>query len=223
MAPDYTADDYVEVFYTHSTSEARKILDVILAPEGVEGFIHDRQDHAFPAPGTQTGAVCIAVSKVDKVKAAQLLREAQESGYLTNEGVLVPGAEQAEPVTVPDEDEMTELYFTLAEVEARRIVDVVLIPEEIDAVIHDRQGHAFPAGTRAGGYVIAVPIPQAEKALTILREARRAGYLGDDGSFVTAEASPPAATEPEVTEAEQAVAEAIAAKVEAKPVEAPEK
>jgi hypothetical protein len=48
-------DQLTEIYHTHSTAEARKILDVILAPAGVVGVLHDRQSHMLPAPASQPG------------------------------------------------------------------------------------------------------------------------------------------------------------------------
>lgn len=74
--------DYVEIYHTESTTEARKILDVVLRPNGIEAVLHDRTDHAFPAPAAQPGAIFIAVPLRQREEAERLIREAKADGYL---------------------------------------------------------------------------------------------------------------------------------------------
>jgi hypothetical protein len=83
------AGDYTEVYHTASTSEAQRILDVILLPAGIEAVLHDRKDHAFPAAG-QPGEVAIAVPMDQREKSVDLITEAIENGYLKDlEGQIV--------------------------------------------------------------------------------------------------------------------------------------
>jgi hypothetical protein len=79
----------VEIYHTPSTLEAHKILDVILRPEGIEGVMHDRVDHAFPAPAAQGGMVSVAVPLDRQADALRLVEEARENGYLAPEGEVV--------------------------------------------------------------------------------------------------------------------------------------
>jgi hypothetical protein len=78
----YRADDFLEIYHTDSTVEAGRILEVVLIPQGIEGVIHDRTDHALPAPASQPGEVSIAVPRGQKAEAVRLLLEAREAGYL---------------------------------------------------------------------------------------------------------------------------------------------
>jgi hypothetical protein len=99
MPTHLTADDFVEVYHTNTTAEAQKILDVILAPQGVEGVIHDRQDHAFIAPSAQAGSVSVAVPFGSREQAILLLQEARAAGYLDETGQIAPA-----PDAAPDAD-----------------------------------------------------------------------------------------------------------------------
>ncbi len=84
MSPTRKAEDFVEIFVTDSTMTAQKIIDVLLAPEGIEVRLHDRKDQAFPSVG-QPGGVFIAVPEGQRDKAVGLLDEARENGYLNEE------------------------------------------------------------------------------------------------------------------------------------------
>jgi hypothetical protein len=74
-------------------------------------------------------------------------------------------------------DDYTEIYHTDSTAEARKILDVILLPQNIEAVIHDRSDKALPAAGQPGGYYIAVPGAQREQAAAILQEAVDNGYL----------------------------------------------
>lgn len=76
------AEDWVEVYHTDSILDAERILDSVLRSEGIEGVIHDRTDHALPAPASQPGTVGIAVAASDATAARELLREAAVDGVL---------------------------------------------------------------------------------------------------------------------------------------------
>lgn len=87
MSPDRTADEFVEVYRTDSPEEARRLRDVVLRPEGIEAVLHDRTDHALPAPASQSGEVSIAVPAAQADRAVEILdeflaaeREAGETG-----------------------------------------------------------------------------------------------------------------------------------------------
>lgn len=69
------ADEFVEIYRTDSPHDARRLRDVVLRPQGIDAVLHDRMDHALPAPITQPGVVSIAVPAADADRALTLLRE----------------------------------------------------------------------------------------------------------------------------------------------------
>ncbi len=81
-------------------------------------------------------------------------------------------------------DELREIYHTDSSIEALRIVDTLLRPAGVEAVIHDRTSHSFPAPSSEPGQVaIAVTAADQARAIEILGEAARDGML-DDSSIV---------------------------------------
>jgi hypothetical protein len=78
------AKDYVEIYHTDSQVEATRIADVVLRAQGVETVVHDRTDHAFPAPATQPGEFAVAVAMDDRERAVELLREYLEAAGATS-------------------------------------------------------------------------------------------------------------------------------------------
>ena len=87
MASKPTAEDFVEVFHTDSLVEAQKMVDVLLAPEGIEASVHDRQDMAFPGVG-QPGGFYIAVPAEHREKAIRLIDEARDGGFVDKDDVV---------------------------------------------------------------------------------------------------------------------------------------
>jgi hypothetical protein len=83
MSP-HRAQDFVEIYQAGSPIAAQKIVDVLLAPEGIEVMLHDRMNVVAPAD-SQTGGVFIAVPAEQREKAVALLDEARENGYLDDE------------------------------------------------------------------------------------------------------------------------------------------
>jgi hypothetical protein len=78
-----------------------------------------------------------------------------------------------------------EIYHTGSTVEAQKILDVLLVPANIEAVIHDRANRAFPTPSSSPNAVaIAVPFDQRQEAIKILREAIESGYLDPEGELV---------------------------------------
>ncbi len=84
MVPTHKARDFVEIYHAQSAIAAQKIVDVILAPEGIEVMLHDRVNVVAPA-SSQFGGVYIAVPSEQREKAVGLLDEARENGYLDDE------------------------------------------------------------------------------------------------------------------------------------------
>jgi hypothetical protein len=84
----YRAVDFLEIYHTDSTVEAGRILEVVLRPQGVEGVLHDRMDHAMPAPTAQPGEVAIAVPADQRDQALEILKEAVENGVVSGGEIL---------------------------------------------------------------------------------------------------------------------------------------
>jgi hypothetical protein len=80
------SDDLVEIFQADALISAQKIVDVVLAPGGVEAQIHDRKDRALPGVG-QPGGYFIAVPQSQREKAVGLIDEARENGFLDEDEV----------------------------------------------------------------------------------------------------------------------------------------
>ena len=88
-------------------------------------------------------------------------------------------------------DELREIYHTDSPIEALRIVDTLLKPNGVEAFIHDRMSHSFPAPSSEPGQVaIAVTAADQAKALEILAEAAADGMLDDSQIVPTAPATP---------------------------------
>ena len=80
MADD--TDEMVEVFRAANRMAAQTAIDGILAPIGIEGFLHDRNSHALPAPDAMPGAYFVAVAVGRAAEAIAALREAVTDGAL---------------------------------------------------------------------------------------------------------------------------------------------
>ena len=70
-----TSGEYVEVHRSDDQGEALRIVDTVLLPAGIQAVIHDRVDHAMPAPASQPGGYFIAVPAEDKDKAIDLIED----------------------------------------------------------------------------------------------------------------------------------------------------
>lgn len=75
MTADYNAGQFVEIFHTDSRAEAERLVEVVLRSQGIEAVIHDRIDHALPAPSSQTGDLAIAVPAAQRDQAVAFLEE----------------------------------------------------------------------------------------------------------------------------------------------------
>lgn len=80
------SDDFVEVFQADALIAAQKIVDVVLAPGGIQAQIHDRKDQALLGAG-QPGGFFIAVPTSLREKAVGLIDEARENGFLDEDEV----------------------------------------------------------------------------------------------------------------------------------------
>ena len=68
-------------------------------------------------------------------------------------------------------DDFVEVYEADSAADADRIVHVVLSPEGIECVIHDRISRSFPApSTTSGEASVAVPTKDRDRAIAVLRE-----------------------------------------------------
>src|SRR6478672_7506331 len=71
-----------------------------------------------------------------------------------------------------EREELVEVYRAGQSMEADRAMVEVLSPEGIDCFLRDRTSHALPApDSEAGGYFIAVPVADADRARELLRQA----------------------------------------------------
>ena len=96
-----------------------------------------------------------------------------------------------EPIPSPDLDaaaELVEVYETDNEMAARAVIDEILGPAGIDAFLHDRRSRAIVAPAAMPGEVaVAVPAHLVARAQEALREARRDGFLTEDGQLAPVE------------------------------------
>ncbi|HXU69763.1 MAG TPA: hypothetical protein VN947_10565 [Polyangia bacterium] len=74
------ADEMVEVFRAANRMAAQTAIDEILAPMGIDGFLHDRNSHALPAPDAMPGAYFVAVPTGRAAEATAALRDAVTDG-----------------------------------------------------------------------------------------------------------------------------------------------
>jgi hypothetical protein len=90
----HAPSDWVEIFRTDSTVEARRVLDTLLVPAGIAGDIRDRVNRVMPAPASQPGEIAIAVAPEDVDRAVSILREAEEDGYIDGSDAAISSPTQ---------------------------------------------------------------------------------------------------------------------------------
>ena len=78
-------DEMVEVFRTSNRMAAQAAIDEVLGPLGIDGFIHDRNLHALPAPAALPGAYFVAVPLNRVQEAIAALRDAVTDGAIDGE------------------------------------------------------------------------------------------------------------------------------------------
>ena len=78
-------DEMVEVFRAANRMSAQAAIDEVLGPLGIEGFIHDRNSHALPAPDAMPGAYFVAVPIERASEAVAALRDAVTDGAVDGE------------------------------------------------------------------------------------------------------------------------------------------
>jgi hypothetical protein len=75
-------EELVEVYRSSSELEVNRVLDELLGPEEIQGFVHNRTSSALPAPSSETGAYFIAVSRAQEAAARRVLERARDDGEL---------------------------------------------------------------------------------------------------------------------------------------------
>ena len=81
--------------------------------------------------------------------------------------------------------DIVEVFEASTLAAGQKILDVLLLPEGIEADLHDRSDHAFPAEGQPGAHFIAVPLPQEARAREVLSEAMNNGFLDpSDGEVI---------------------------------------
>lgn len=81
---------------------------------------------------------------------------------------------------------MVEVFRAGDEALAQMAVDEVLRPAGFEVQIRNRASRMIPApGAMVGGFYLAVPASQAERAVKVLREAHEDGALPEEGEVLT--------------------------------------
>lgn len=80
-----TDDDMVEVFRAVDRMGAQAAIDEVLGPLGIDGFVHDRNMHALPAPASMPGGYFVAVPSGRAAEAVAALRDAITDGAIDGE------------------------------------------------------------------------------------------------------------------------------------------
>jgi hypothetical protein len=93
VMPEAHEDELIEVFFTGDEMVAQTAIEEVLAPAGIEAFVHDRVSHALPAPASMPGGYFVAVPAEQAEEAAQALRDALADGALMNGEVAEIGDE----------------------------------------------------------------------------------------------------------------------------------
>ncbi len=76
------ANETVEVFRAANRMAAQAAIDEVLGPLGIQGFLHDRNSHALPAPDAMPGAYFVAVPGNRVSEAIAALRDAVTDGAI---------------------------------------------------------------------------------------------------------------------------------------------
>jgi hypothetical protein len=78
-------DEMVEVFRAANRMAAQAAIDEVLGPLGIDGFMHDRNSHALPAPDAMPGAYFVAVPMGRVSEAIAALKDAVTDGAIDGE------------------------------------------------------------------------------------------------------------------------------------------
>jgi hypothetical protein len=95
----------------------------------------------------------------------------------------IPGATSLHPVgrtpTIGgmDAENLVEVFRTDSPIAAQKVLDVILMPEGIRAVLHDREARMFPGAGKPGGVFIAVASEDRDRAIALITEAEQNGFL----------------------------------------------
>ena len=76
--------------------------------------------------------------------------------------------------------EYVEVYHTDSTIVAQKILDVLLLPEGVQALVHDRKEGMFPGQGLPGAVYIAVLKEQEDAARELIGEAHENGFLEDE-------------------------------------------
>ena len=77
-------------------------------------------------------------------------------------------------------EDLVEVFHTDSTILAQKVLDTLLVPGGIKAVLYDQRDTMFPADGMRGGVCIAVSSEQAERAAELIAEARADGFLDVD-------------------------------------------
>jgi hypothetical protein len=77
----------------------------------------------------------------------------------------------------PGPEDFVEVYRTESPIVAQKVLDVLLVPAGIHAVVHDRKETMFPGAGKPGAVYIAVARGEHERAVEIIDEAHENGFL----------------------------------------------
>jgi len=83
-------EELVEVFRTGDEMVAQTAIEEVLAPNGIDGVVHDRVSHALPT-ATAMGEYFVAVPSEQVTLAAAVLRDALQDGALVDGDVVIEG------------------------------------------------------------------------------------------------------------------------------------
>ncbi|SRR6266498_2784676 len=92
--PQAQEDELIEVFFTGDQMVAQTAIEEVLAPAGIDAYVHDRMSHALPAPASMPGGYFVAVPADQAVEAAQALRDALTDGALMDGEVADLGGDE---------------------------------------------------------------------------------------------------------------------------------
>jgi len=101
------------------------------------------------------------------------------------EGTEGEGGSTEGSLPEPDPDVQVEVFRTTNRLLAGMVVESILAPEGVSAVIHDRMMHSLPAPmVMSGEFGVAVSEVDAQVALSALRDAKSNGLISDEGEIL---------------------------------------
>jgi hypothetical protein len=79
-----------------------------------------------------------------------------------------------------DAGDLVEVFQTDSLIAAQKVLDVILGPEGIKAVLHERRDQMFPGAGKPGAVFIAVASADRGRAVALIEEAEQNGFLEPD-------------------------------------------